>query len=62
MATRGEERVSTFLLTAFAVGFLTESITRFLSLMHKTPSVVLCGILGLLSLLFLLMHMGLTSD
>ena len=60
--SRGEERVSTFILTAAAVGFLTEAITRFVSLMRFVPSVKICLIFGLLSLFFLLMHMGLTSD
>jgi hypothetical protein len=57
--SRGEERSSIFLLTAGATGLLTESVTRFVSLMRVTPSVVLCG---LLALIFLLLHMGLTAD
>lgn len=60
--TRGEDRTTTFLLTALSVGFLTEATTRFLSLMRATISVRLCGGLGLLFLLLLFMHMGLMDD
>lgn len=60
--TRGEDRTSTFLLTALSTGFLTEALTRFISLMRVTHSVVICGIIGLVSLIFLFMHFGLGDD
>lgn len=60
--TRGEDRVTTFLFTAAASGCLTESITRFISLMRLTPSVVICGVLGTVALVLLLLQMGLASD
>jgi hypothetical protein len=60
--TRGEERTSIFLFTLLSVGPLTESITRFLSLMRLTPSVVVGFFVGLFFLVLLLIQMGLTSD
>jgi formate/nitrite transporter FocA (FNT family) len=60
--TRGEERSSIFLLTLLTAVPLTESITRFVSLMRLTPSVLLCGFVGLFFLVVLIIHIGLTSD
>jgi len=60
--TRGEERSSIFLLTLLSAVPLTESITRFLSLMRVTLSVVACGVVGLFFLVVLIVHIGLTSD
>jgi hypothetical protein len=60
--SRGEERTTIFLLTFLATFCLTESITRFLSLMRCTPSVFICSILGVFFLVVLLGHIGLTSD
>lgn len=60
--TRGEDRTTTFLLTALTSGLLTESLTRFVSLMRFTVSQGVCGGLGLVALLLLFMHMGLSGD
>jgi len=60
--TRGEERATTFLLTAIASGCLTESITRTVSLMRFTPSAIVCGVLGVFALVLLLLQMGLIND
>jgi len=60
--SRGEDRATTFLFTAISTGCLTESITRFVSLMHITPSVVICGIVGVIFLGLLLFQMGLCAE
>jgi len=60
--SRGEDRSTTFFLTALSVGCLTESLTRFVSLMRVTHSVIICGVLGVLALLVLLFQMGLGED
>ena len=60
--SRGEDRATTFFLTAISVGCLTESLTRFISLMRFTPSVALCAIFGVIALFFLLFQMGLNAD
>lgn len=60
--TRGEDRTTTFLLTALATGLLTESLTRFVSLMRFTVSIGICGIVGLMALGLLFMHLGLGND
>jgi hypothetical protein len=60
--TRGEDRTTTFLLTAVATMCLTEALTRFFSLMRATISVRVCLPLGLLALFLLFMHIGLGSD
>jgi hypothetical protein len=57
--TRGEERTTTFLLTALTTGFLTEGLTRFMSLMRATVSVRLSLPLGLFFLALLFIHFGL---
>jgi len=57
--TRGEERASTFLLTAITTGCLTESVTRTVSLMRFTPSAIICGFVGVVFLGLLLVQMGL---
>lgn len=58
----GELRATTFLFTAVSVGCLTEAVTRFVSLMRCTPSVVFCAIIGIVTLAMLIMHMGLLED
>lgn len=60
--SRGEDRATTFFLTATTVGCLTESFTRFVSLMRPTPSILICGVFGTISLFFLLFQMGLNAD
>lgn len=60
--SRGEERSSIFLLTLVSSACLTESLTRFVSLMRCTPSVIICGVFGLVALAVLFLHMGLTAD
>ena len=60
--SRGEDRATTFLFTALATGCLTEALTRFVSLMRFTPSVCICGGLGVVFLGMLLLQMGLAED
>ncbi len=60
--SRGEDRATTFLLTALSVGCLTESLTRTASLMRFTKSAIICGALGVFFLFFLLLQMGLNDD
>jgi hypothetical protein len=60
--TLGEDRTTTFILTAAATGLLTEGLTRFMSLMRATISVRVALPLGVLALILLFMHMGLGSD
>lgn len=60
--SRGEDRATTFLFTALATGCLTEALTRFISLMRITPSVIICGAVGVVSLGLLLFQMGLAVD